>query len=149
MTDLENLYDEIHEDGIEVNDFCFSKSKKAACFKQGVYESIILDKSKIESSVEEFCLLAEEHAHYETGTLEFITATCNMPTARINRIIGEGKAQRHFITKHIPFKKLTADFHRFVYADGLDIYELAEHLNVTPEKAKEAIEYYHKKGFQW
>ena len=93
--------------------------------------------------------MAEEHAHYETGALYVVDATYNMPTARINRIIAEAQAQRHAIEKHIPFDELKLAFGNFVYADGLDIYQLAEHFEVTPGFVQKAIEYYHQKGCCW
>ena len=44
---------------------------------------------------------------------------------------------------------MAREYEKFVYADGLDIYELAEYFDVTPEFMKRAIEYYHQRGERW
>jgi len=149
MTRLERLYDDVHTDCIDVHDYHFSYTKKAACMKFDDCATIVLDRAAIDSNAEEMTLLAEEYAHYETGALQMIEATYNAPNARINRIAEEGRAHRYAINKHIPFDEMTVIFDRCVYADGLDIYEFADKLDITPEFAKQAIEYYHQRGERW
>ena len=149
VTKLEKLYDELHDSNITVNDYHFSYTKKAACVKTSGLDTIILDRPAIENSAEELTLLAEEHAHYETGALYTIGADFNFPQARFNAIAAEGKAGRHAINKHVPIEEMTVEFEKCVYADGLDIYELADRLDVTPELTKKAITYYHERGERW
>ena len=149
MTRLEKMYDELHHDDISVIDHYFSKTKKAACMRLDDSENIILNRSAIENSAEELTLLAEEHAHYEADALYPIGTDYNFPQARFNMIVAEGKARRYAINKHIPFDEMVEVFEKFVYADGLDIYELAEHFDVTPEFVQQAIEYYHQRGERW
>jgi len=149
MTRLEKLYDELHTENITVYDYHFSKTKKAACFKDGEHETIILDRAAVYNSAEEYSLVAEEYAHYETNSLYELNPDFNESYSRMMRIAAEGKAKRHAITRHIPFEKMDAVFERFVYADGLDIYELAEYFEMTPEFAIKAIEHYHNQGMKW
>ena len=149
MTRLEKMYDELYQSDIAVNDYHFSYTKKAACVSDGNMNTIILDHSAIENSAEELTLLAEEQAHYETDTLYTIDEDYNSPQARFNRIAAEGRAKRHAINKHIPFDEMAETFEKFVYADGLDIYELAEYFDVTPEFMKRAIKLYHERGERW
>ena len=127
----------------------FQLHEKAACVKTSGLDTIILDRSAIENSAEELTLLAEEHAHYEAGALYPISAGFNFLQARSNMIAAEGKARRHAINKHVPLEEMAEAFDKFVYADGLDIYGLAEHFGVTPEFAKRAIEHYHRRGERW
>jgi len=62
----------------------------------------------------------------------------------------ENRAWKHTINDVIPFgDDFKREFERCIYADGLDIYELADRLDVTVEFAKRAIQYYHEKGERW
>ena len=150
MTRLETLYDELHNENISVHDYHFSKTKKAACFKDGDIETIIIDKAALHDSAEEYSLIAEEYAHYETESLYTIEPSFNEPFARMLRIAAEGKAKRHAINKHIPFNEsFKREFERCVYADGLDIYELADRFNMTVDFVKRAIEHYDSQGYKW
>lgn len=87
LTRLECLYDEAVNSHIEIIDHHYSDTKKGAClYDENYYKVIALDKPAIESVDEECTVLAEELAHYDTGSLYFLDATYNMPIYRSNVI---------------------------------------------------------------
>ena len=140
MNKLERLTDEVTANGIDIVDGHFSRTKKTACLhKDGYYKAIVLDKFQIETPAEELSLLAEEYAHYETGGLYMVEATYNMPIGRINRIAYEGRAKRHAIKKHLPFKRLKDTIQM---RKPCDDWELAEELGFSVEFVREAVKYY-------
>jgi Zn-dependent peptidase ImmA (M78 family) len=149
VTKLESIYEEAFNDGIAVNDFHFSETKKAACMMYRDYKTIALDREMLDNPSEELSIIAEEYGHYVTGALYMLSATYNTRIEQINRLNCEGKAKRWAAQKLIPWDVLKDALNQFVYADGLSIYELAEYFDVTAEYMREALELYMKMGKCW
>lgn len=138
LSDLEILYEDIENAGIFVYNFHVSETKKAACLYIDSIKSIAMDKPQITTSAEEYVILAEEFAHYETNALYFVEATSNTPIGRRNRIACEGSAKRYAIKKLLPFDKLEE-----AICDGISAtWELAEYFNVTEDFIRDAMKYY-------
>jgi Zn-dependent peptidase ImmA (M78 family) len=144
LTDLEKLYDEIENDGVDVVDAYFSGTKKAACLHSDEYKAIIMDMPQISGAAEERCVLAEEYAHYETGATYYIEATHNSPTGMINRMKYEAKAKRRAIERLLPFDEMKAALKAGYYE-----YELLEHFGVTSDFLQDAFELYNRLGYSF
>ena len=68
MKKLEEIYDELEKYNIPVFNVNFP-AKKAGIISNGIDTVIAVDYTKIKDSKEEKRIIAEEKAHYETGTL--------------------------------------------------------------------------------
>jgi len=79
--------------------------------------------NRLETIVQKTCVLAEELEHFISTPEDLFTASKQMQSKY------ENIARFNAVKRLIPFEKLVeAKSHRFC-----DIYELADHLNVTPE----------------
>jgi hypothetical protein len=149
MTKLESLYSTVYDGGVDVVDYHISDTKKAVCIYSMPTPTIVLDVDAIKTSAEETTLLAEGYEHFEVGALYFVETAYNTPLARSNRIAAEGRAERHAIRRLVPWAKLSESLPKCVYAEGLDVFELAEEFEVTPEFIKSALRYYVDVGKRW
>jgi hypothetical protein len=105
---------------------------------------IFFNRGAFGTDAERRVALAHEKAHCDTGSLYSVYAPM------ITRAQCENRAWKRTILDVMPFgDEFIKEFERCVYADGLDIYEFAEKLGITPEFAKQAIEYYHADGMRW
>jgi len=146
MTKLEYLKNLINEMGILIDNYHFSKSKKAMAYHEThntvEYKAILLDKPNIESNLEEMLLLAEETGHFATNALYIIEATINFGTAKSNRIKYESKAKKWAAQFVLSSKEIQ---------EAIDCgckynYEVAEYHNVNVESVNKAVELYKQKG---
>lgn len=104
----------------------------------GKNQSIAMDRQHIISSAEEYTVLAEEFAHYETDALYLIEATANTSIGRLNRIACEARAKHDAIKKLLPFDELKEAMHNGIS----ESWEIAEHFDITEGFVREALEYY-------
>ena len=104
---------------------------------------ILFNEDVFETNAERYINLAHEKAHCDTGAVYSAYAPL------ISREYCEARAWRRTIQDVMPFDEMVEVFERCVYADGLDVFELADKLDVTPEFAKRAIEHYHRRGERW
>jgi len=144
MVTLGNLYDMADSEGIDIINYSFSKTKKAVCMCTPVGRNIILDKAHIETKAEEKVILAEEISHYETNAFYTIRDNMNNHTARGNRLRQEAKAQHHSYLRVLPPDELQIYIRRM---KSVNVYEVAEHFDVTVESVCRAMEYYETKGY--
>jgi hypothetical protein len=143
MTKYEELVSEVAESEIDYFD-TDSESVTSQCIRIRDKYAIFFNESAFDTTAERRVALAHEKAHCDTGALYSVFA----PLFQIERY--EKRAWKRTINDVIPFdEKFTREFERCIYADGLDIYELADRLDVTVEFAKRAIEYYHENGERW
>ena len=146
MTKLEHLEHLAHQKDIHIHDYCFSKTKKAACHYMvdgsWEYKAILLDRPNIKSSVEETILLAEELGHYETEALYFVEATTNTPSARSTRMKCEARAKRWAVRHLLP----SGEIQKVIDGGRYLVCEIAEELSVTEDFLSLAINYYISKG---
>ena len=142
MTALEKLHQEAFDQGIDVINFHICKSKKAMCLLENGYKEIIIDKSSLESHVEELVLLAEELAHFETGSLYYVQSDFNTSTQRVNRQKSEAQARHHAVKKILPATKIKDCWDRGV----MSLWEMSEELTFPVEYISKAIQTYRTKG---
>jgi hypothetical protein len=118
MKELHEIYDEIEKYNIPIVNVNFEK-KKAGIVSNGVDTVIAVDYSKIKNSKEEKRILAEEKAHYETGTLYPFDAD----KTTIDKM--EYKANKRVYNELVPFEELKA-----MCEQGLSIAELSDFFGV-------------------
>ena len=118
MKELLDLYNELEKYNIPVIKVDFPV-KKAGSITNGKDTIIAVDYSKIKDSKEEKRIIAEEKAHYETGTFYAI----NADKATIGKM--EYKANKRVYNELVPFDELKA-----MCEQGLSIAELSDFFGV-------------------
>jgi len=143
MTKYEQLQDCIFKSDIA---YMASESERipAQAVRVGDDYGIFFNESAFETSAERRVALAHEKAHCDAGALYCVSAPL------ITKAQCENRAWKRTICDVIPFDdSFKREFERCIYADGLDIYELADKLDVTVEFVTRAIEFYHSRGECW
>jgi len=109
--------------------------------------AVFLNKSRIESTGEKTCVLAEEIGHIETGTLLPCEVYQNPEYLRWLKEKNKRRAKKWAIEKILPYE----DIQRALYTQHTEVCDLAEELGVPAEYLQAAIEYYAGKGiiFIW
>lgn len=138
MQKLEKLYDNVIDKQITVVNSNFSNSKKSCCMNMQGNKTILIDRDKIETKAEEYIVLAEEISHLETGNMYPITSLVNSSIQKANREKAERMAKTYMIENFLPLYKIIKCIKNYI----LDINEMAEYLEVTPEFVLSAIEHY-------
>ena len=118
MKDLNDIYNELEKYNIPVIKVNFHK-KKAGSITNGTDTIIAVDYSKIENSKEEKRIIAEEKAHYETGTFY----SFNADKTTIDKM--EYKANKRVYNELIPFHELKEKCEQ-----GFSIPELSDHFGI-------------------
>ena len=135
MTRYEQLQDKIHNSDI-VCEYTASNGLIAHSIRVDGDYGIFFNENAFDSQSERYVALTHEYKHCKTGYMYNVSS----PLLTMN--ICEAKAWRHTIEEIIPFNELIDVILTFVYADGLDIYQLSEHFGVMPDFMKTALEYY-------
>ena len=142
MTKYEKLLDCVCESEIAYMTTASETIVSQSIRIEGDY-GIFFNESAFDTTAERRVALAHEKAHCDTGAMYSVYAPL------ITKAQCENRAWKRTIHDIIPLDdELKRVFERCIYADGLDIYELAEKLEVTPEFATRAIEYYHENGYE-
>ena len=118
MKDLTDLYNELEKYNIPIIKVDF-QNKKAGSITNGTDTIIAVDYSKIENSKEEKRIIAEEKAHYETGTFY----SFNADKTTIDKM--EYKANKRVYNELIPFDELKEKCEQ-----GFSIPELSDHFGI-------------------
>ena len=118
MKELLDLYNELEKYNIPVIKVDFPV-KKAGSITNGKDTIIAVDYSKIRDSKEEKRIIAEEKAHYETGTFYAI----NADKATIDKM--EYKANKRVYNELVPFDELKA-----LCEQGLSVSELSDYFGI-------------------
>ena len=118
MKELLDLYNELEKYNIPVIKVNFPV-KKAGSITNGTDTIIAVDYSKIKDSKEEKRIIAEEKAHYETGTFYAF----NADKATIDKM--EYRATKHVYHELIPYDELKA-----MCLKGLSLSELSDYFGV-------------------
>lgn len=118
MKELNDLYNELEKYSIPVVKVSFP-NKKAGSITNGVDTVIAVDYSKIKDSKEEKRIIAEEKAHYETGTFYAL----NADKATIDKM--EYKANKRVYNELVPFDELKA-----LCEQGLSVSELSDYFGI-------------------
>ena len=140
-TDLEKLYQEVADKGIEVYKHFFKVGDKSKSLNLGSLKFIGLNFSSLKSTTEEKIALAEEMAHFETDSFYHIKNDYNTPLQSLNRMKAEHKAKVWVFEKLLPYTNIQNAIN-----SCSNIHELAEHLEVPEQTLREAIAYYQRKG---
>lgn len=118
MKQLEELYKELEQYNIPVIKVEFPV-KKAGSISNGKDTIIAVDYSKIKDSKEEKRIIAEEKAHYETGTFY----SFNADKATIDKM--EYKANKRVYNELIPYDELKA-----MCEKEMSVVELSDYFGV-------------------
>jgi hypothetical protein len=118
MKELLDLYNELEKYNIPVIKVDFPV-KKAGSITNGKDTIIAVDYSKIKDSKEEKRIIAEEKAHYETGTFYAI----NADKATIDKM--EYKANKRVYNELVPFDEL-----KTLCEQGLSVSELSDYFGI-------------------
>lgn len=118
MKDLNDLYNELEKYNIPVVKVNFHK-KKAGSITNGVDTVIAVDYSKIIDSKEEKRIIAEEKAHYETGTFYPL----NADKTTIDKM--EYKANKRVYNELIPYEEL-----KTMCEKELSVAELSDYFGI-------------------
>ena len=132
MTTLESLYEEALADGIAVTNFPMPQTVAAAVEIDGKYY-VAIDKTRLESSIEEAECLAHELGHCHT--MGFYR-----PGER-NRTRLEKRAEEWAILRLIPPKR----FYHALKKGCREVWELAEELGTSYRFAEKVARYYQRK----
>lgn len=131
---MNNLYETIEKENIIFRNNYINENTKGICIKlPNKKTAIIIDKNKINNSIEERCILAEELGHYYHDSL--YSPLCDDKSV-IER--NEYRAKK-FAFKAIIGDKLKNNITKY---KNMLKYEIAEELGVTEELLNLAYEYY-------
>ena len=136
MKELQEIYNELEKYNVPIINVNFAK-KKAGIVSNGVDTVIAVDYSKIKNSKEEKRILAEEKAHYETGTLYPFDAD----KATIDRM--EYRANKHVYHELIPYNELKA-----MCEKGMNISELSDYFGVPFQDILTAYAMYYTEEYK-
>lgn len=137
---LYDVYSKLEEENIAVNSVSFLKEEKAVAFKSP--ESNVfwigINHNRIHSEREELCVIMEEKAHYDVGIVpnNFLS---NSYCDRLTREKNELKAKKLAVKRLVPKDKLLNYIKDHYY---LDLDELADYFEVTPQFMKQALGVY-------
>lgn len=115
-------------------------NKKGYCFKYDNSYYIGLNYDKLENSIEEKQVLAEELGHCE-GDYFYCISQMLDPLQLVNISRAEANAKKWAFSRLLPIKKLVPFIN-----DGFDEYKTAEVLDVGVEFLREALDYYKTKN---
>lgn len=128
-----DLYNLTEKEKIDIIDYKWSKAK-ARIFEIDNEYSIAIDYSKIENSIKEKEILAEELGHYYCGALYYINSDIILKRKCENR------AMKWAYSVLVPFQKLKEKI-----AQGFNLYDLAEYFDVDCEYMNDCINFYTEK----
>lgn len=131
--DLNSLYQVIDNENIDVDNIKWTNSK-ARIFQIDNQYSIAIDYSKIDNSVEEKEIIAEELGHYYCNALYYLNSDKTLKDKC------EYRAMKWAYSVLIPFQKLKEKI-----AQGLDLYDLAEYFDVDCKYMIDCINFYTEK----
>jgi len=130
LTALEKLYDISYNENIDVYNYKW-KNKKARIVKQDNIHYIGIDYSKVDNSIEEKEIMAEELGHYYCNSLYPLDAS----ETQIRKC--ELRALKWAYSILIPYNKLKEKIHQ-----GLDLYQLADEFDVDVKYMINCIDFY-------
>lgn len=129
MTVYEELLEEADNSGLIVREKSLSGSNGR------IYKNRIAISSRLKTSAEKACVLAEEIGHHHTAIGNIID------TQNVENLRQEQKGRLHGYNRMIGLRGIISAF----MAGCQNRYEIAEHLHVTEEYLQEAIDCYKEK----
>lgn len=131
--DTLNLYKIIDKEKIDVANYKWTNAK-ARIFEIENNYYIGIDYSKIDNSIEEKEVLAEELGHYYCNALYYIDSDTNFKSKC------ELRAKKWSFSVLVPLQKLKEKI-----AQGLSLYDLADYFDVDCNYMNECINFYTEK----
>ena len=129
---LNKVYSKIDDENIKIFNHNIPFKSKAVTIESDDKYGIFVDYDRIDSTDEEFIIMAHEYGHCKSGATHKIGSKYDI----IER--HEYRADRKSILAFLPVKKLKEAFLR-----GLTkTYEIAEYLDLPEEFVDKAIEHY-------
>lgn len=129
----DTLYDIALKENIDIDDYRWS-STKARIFEIDNQYSIAIDKTKINNSIEEKEVLAEELGHYYCNSLYYTSSD------KTQKDKCEHRAMKWAYSILVPLQQLKEKI-----AQGLNLYELAEYFDVDIKYMINCIDFYVEK----
>lgn len=134
--DILNLYKIVDKEKIDIENYKWTNSK-ARIFEIDNNYYIGMDYSKIDNSIEEKEVLAEELGHYYCNALYYINSDKEFKSKC------ELRAKKWSFSVLVPLQKLKEKIEQ-----GLSLYDLAEYFDVDCNYMKDCINFYTEKyGF--
>lgn len=134
--DILNLYKIVDKEKIDIENYKWTNSK-ARIFEIDNNYYIGMDYSKIDNSIEEKEVLAEELGHYYCNALYYINSDKEFKSKC------ELRAKKWSFSVLVPLQKLKEKIEQ-----GLNIYDLAEYFDVDCKYMNDCINFYTEKyGF--
>ena len=125
-----DMYKLAENENIDILDYTWSNGK-AKIFEIDNNYYIGLDKHKIENSIEEKEVLAEELGHYYCDALYYINSD------KIQKNKCEHRAMKWAYSILVPFHKLKEKI-----AQGFNLYDLSDYFNVDTNYMNDCINFY-------
>ena len=131
MNKYESLVDAAANAGADVVDYSFSSPRIKGLYHDGV----IAISKQLKTTAEKSCVLAEELGHHETSSGDILDLT------------NAANRKQEYRARILAYEKMVGlmgivSCHR---AGCRNIYEMAEHLEVSEEFLVDALAYYHNK----
>jgi len=137
--DLNALYQLAEQENIDVFNFPIH-NKKAFCIDDGKLQLVAIDYSKLDTTIEEKEIIAEEVSHLKYKLLYFLT-DYNNPNFASNVSKTEARAKRRAAEMLIPPEELNE-----ALSKTTEIWELAEIFDTSETTVITAIESYKQKS---
>lgn len=131
--DTLDMYKIAENEKIDILDYKWTNTK-ARIFELNNNYYIGLDKSQIDTSIEEKEVLAEEIGHYYCDALYYINSDKNTKDKC------EYRAMKWAYSILVPFQKLKEKI-----LEGLNLYDLADYFNVDCKYMSDCINFYTEK----
>lgn len=132
------LYDSMQAENIFVFDAPFFKEKKSIAYDDGEFFWIGINYKSLKNKSEEYCILAEEKAHYDVGIIPN-DYNSNSYCDKLTRSRNEHRAKKLAVERLLDKEELISALKKF---PDICISELADMFEVTPQFMNEALVLY-------
>ncbi len=134
-TKIDELYNKMQDENILIFDAPYFKEKKSVAYNDGKDFLVGINYRAIQNKCEEYCILAEEKAHYDVGIIPNdynSNSYCN----KLTRSRNEHRAKKLAIQRLLNKEDLTSALKKF---PDICISDLADMFEVTPQFMNEAL----------
>ncbi|MGL5511611.1 MAG: hypothetical protein ACRDBM_00020 [Sporomusa sp.] len=143
MTKYEKLLDEIGQSDDIIFLDTMSETTPAQSMRIENDSGIFFNETAFDTTAERFVALAHEKGHCDTASFY------SVGTPPMTKEWCEGRAWRRTILDQLPYEKLLAAFDKCKSDDGVNLYEVAERLDVTQEFVEKAIDLCKRMGIKY
>lgn len=129
----DTLYNIASKENIDINNYKWSNTK-ARIFEIDNQYSVAINFSKVDNSIEEKEILAEELGHYYCNALYYLNSS------KLLKDKCEYRAMKWAYSVLVPFQKLKEKI-----TQGFSLYDLADYFDVDVKYMIECIDFYAEK----